>query len=125
MIDKHLRQLEANEHALVFMHHHPVIIGSPWMDKMGLQQHDEFWALMKKYPAVRCIVFGHIHSEFSSCESLSENHTIDVLGTPATCVQVKHIDEHLRLDHIRPAWRELTLQADGRVETAVHYLPDN
>lgn len=123
-IEKALGQMTTNEYALILMHHHPLPIGSPWMDTMGLQQTEQFWDLIKKYPQVASIVFGHIHSEFAVQYPLGEDRTVEVLGTPATCVQVKHIDENLHLDHARPAWREVSLLADGGVETAVHYLPD-
>ncbi|MGB1009476.1 MAG: metallophosphoesterase [Thiolinea sp.] len=113
-----------DKHTLVFMHHHPLPIGSPWMDKMGLQQTEQFWEIIEAHPQVSCIVFGHIHSEFAVEHKVNEARTVDVFGTPATCVQVLHIDEDLNFDHARPAWRELNLFSDGSVETAVHYLPD-
>lgn len=119
-----LHQLKADEHAILFMHHHPLSIGSPWMDRMGLQQTDAFWSLLSRYPQVKAVSFGHIHSEFSRDYAVSAQSSIQVFATPATCVQVKHIDDKLRLDHARPAWRELTLHADGQLDTAVHYLAD-
>lgn len=119
-----LDQLAPEEHALLFMHHHPVSIGSPWMDHMGLQQTDAFWSLLTSYPQVQGVVFGHIHSEFSMEYPVTPEKNIWVLGTPATCVQAKHNDEEMLLDDARPAWRELVLQPDGSIETAVHYLAD-
>lgn len=119
-----LDQLALGEHALLFMHHHPVPIGSPWMDHMGLQQTDAFWSLLTSYPQIQGVVFGHIHSEFSMDYPVTPEKSIRVLGTPATCVQAKHNDEEMQLDDTRPAWRELVLQPDGTIETAVHYLKD-
>lgn len=117
-----LDNVAPEEHILLFMHHHPVPIGSPLMDGIGLQETDTFWSLLTAYPQVKAVVFGHIHSEFSTKYPVTAKRDILVFGTPATCVQAKHIDEKLRLDHDRPAWRELVLYADGRLETAVHYL---
>lgn len=119
-----LDQLRQEEHALVFMHHHPVPIGSRWMDHMGLQQTDKFWALLSDYPQVGGVVFGHIHSEFNLEHPVSAEKSILVIGTPATCVQAKHDDAEMRLEDARPAWRELVLQPDGSIETTVHYLAD-
>lgn len=123
-LGRQLSQLKADEHALLFMHHHPVSIGSPWMDRMGLQQVDAFWSLLAKFPQIKAVSFGHIHSEFSHDYHFDRDRMVQVFSTPATCVQVKHIDEKLRFDHTRPAWRELILHADGQLETSVHYLPD-
>ena len=119
-----LSQLSPEDHVLLFMHHHPLSIGSPWMDKMGLQETEQFWSLLARYPQVSCVVFGHIHSEFSVEHAINDKHIVDVFGTPATCIQVKHIDENLNLDHARPAWRELTLYPDGKLDTEVKYLPE-
>lgn len=123
-IEGRLNALAADEHILLFMHHHPLPIGSPWMDNMGLQQSEQFWQMINRCPQVSGIAFGHIHSEFYTQHTLDNGRTVQVWGTPATCVQVQHIDEDLHLDHVRPAWRELVLHADGMIETEVHYLPD-
>nr|CAA6829583.1 MAG: 3',5'-cyclic-nucleotide phosphodiesterase (EC [uncultured Thiotrichaceae bacterium] len=119
-----LDELPLAEHAVIFMHHHPVPIGSPWMDHMGLKQTEPFWSLLADFPQVRSVVFGHIHSEFSTEYPVTAERNIRVLGTPATCVQAKHNDEEMQLDDTRPAWRELVLRPDGQVETAVSYLPN-
>lgn len=119
-----LDNIATQEHAVLFMHHHPVAIGSSFMDTIGLQQTDAFWSLLADYPQVKTVVFGHIHSEFSTAYPVTPQRNIQVFGTPATCVQVKHIDENLNLDHTRPAWRELVLHADGQLDTTVHYLQD-
>lgn len=124
-IEGKLAALAADEQVMVFMHHHPLSIGSPWMDRYGLQQTEAFWQMINRYPQISGIAFGHIHSEFSTRHVLDNGRTVNVWGTPATCVQVKHIDENLNLDHNRPAWREFELHADGRIETVVHYLPDD
>lgn len=121
-LEQQLMSLSADQHALIFMHHHPVPIGSPWMDGMGLQQTEAFWGLLSHFPAVKAVAFGHIHHEFSGSFHTENGNTISIYGTPATCVQLKHVDVRLEFDHIRPGWREFTLHADGRLETTVHYL---
>ncbi|PIE01393.1 MAG: metallophosphoesterase [Thiothrix nivea] len=123
-VEEQLNQLKANEHALLFMHHHPVPIGSSWMNRLGLQHAGIFWSLLAQFPQVKAVSFGHIHSEFSQDYCINQHRVIQTFSTPATCVQIKHTDEKLRFDHTRPAWRELTLHADGQLDTCVHYLPD-
>lgn len=109
--------------AAVFMHHHPVPIDSEWMDVMGLKQNDYFWALVEHFPQVKAVFNGHIHQEFSGQHRYSDGRVVAVYGTPATCVQMKPLRKTIEFDHNMPAWREITLLADGSVQTQVHYLP--
>ncbi len=120
-LEQRLRALPANGHAFIFMHHPPVAVGMPVMDKLGLQQADAFWAVVERFPQVKGIAFGHIHQEFTSHYQTAAGHTIALYGTPATCVQIKQAEDELRFDHTRAGWRELVLHANGQLETRVFY----
>ncbi|TXH69791.1 MAG: metallophosphoesterase [Thiothrix sp.] len=117
-----LSELPANEHALVFLHHHPLPIGSAWMDKLGLQQPEQLWEVLTQFPQVKGVAFGHIHAEFVGSVMNQDNQAIAVYGTPATCVQLTHDQIRLGFKHAKPAWREFTLTTDGQINTQVHYL---
>ena len=119
-----LSQLNSTEHALIFLHHHPIVIGSGWMERTGLQQPQQLWDVLYEFPQVKGVVFGHIHSEFQSEVQSPQGNKIVVYGTPATCVQLTHDNTCLGFKHANPAWRELLLYADGLIETQVHYLSD-
>lgn len=121
-LHSHLQTLRADEYAAIFMHHHPIDIGSAWMDVMGLQQRDRFWQLLSDYPQVKAVFCGHIHQEFAGEYRYTNKRTVQVWGTPSTCVQLKPKREHLEFDHTRPAWREISLLQDGRIATRVQYL---
>jgi Icc protein len=47
----------------VAMHHHPVPIGIPWLDAIGLPAADRaaLAALLRDSPQVRRVVAGHVH----------------------------------------------------------------
>lgn len=107
----------------VFMHHHPVPIDSEWMDVMGLQEKTYFWNLVEHFSQVKVVFNGHIHQEFNGKYEYADGRTVAVHGTPATCVQMKPVRKNIEFDHTKPAWRDITLLADGGVETCVHYLP--
>lgn len=107
----------------VFMHHHPMPIGSEWMDVMGLREQGYFWNLLEHFPQVKAVFNGHIHQEFNGHYEYADGRKVGVYGTPATCVQMKPLHKHIEFDHSRPAWRDIALLADGDVETRVHYLP--
>lgn len=119
-----LNQLPFDHHALIFLHHHPSLIGSPWMDKMGLQHPEPFWELVTAFPQVKAVAFGHIHDEFVGQVTNQQGNPIAVYGTPATCVQLTHDEDRLSFKHARPGWREFLLYPDGQVETGVHYLEE-
>ncbi len=56
------RLADAGErHVLVALHHHPVRMGSRWIDSVGLQNADEFFAITDRHPRLRAIIWGHVH----------------------------------------------------------------
>ncbi|HPE62060.1 MAG: metallophosphoesterase [Thiothrix sp.] len=107
---------------LIFMHHHPVPINSPWMDHMGLQQAERFWQLLAQHPQVRGIGFGHIHNAFETHIETAAGHSVQVCGTPATCIQLGHETEKMTALHTRPGWREWILSQTGTISSQVNYL---
>ncbi|MBU0654157.1 MAG: phosphodiesterase [Gammaproteobacteria bacterium] len=122
-LDELRQQLAAypDKHAIVFMHHHPVPVNSPWMDPMRLQQPEAFWAVVADFPQVKAVFCGHLHQEFIGNYSFGER-SVPVYATPATCLQLKLPTPTYELDHTRPAWRDIALYPDGTLETRVHYL---
>lgn len=100
--------------ALIAMHHHPVPIGSPWMDKMALRNPDEFFQVLDRHPQVRAVIWGHIHQPFED-----RRRGVRLLGAPSTCVQFTP-----RTDRYIPQWRPagfrwLNLYPDGRCTTGI------
>ncbi|MEJ2060647.1 MAG: 3',5'-cyclic-AMP phosphodiesterase [Gammaproteobacteria bacterium] len=104
-------------HALVALHHHPVDMGSPWIDTINLRNADELFAVLDHFPQVRAVMFGHVHQHWDSTRN-----GVRLLGTPATCIQFKPRQERLVIDTLPPAYRWLDLYPDGRIETRVVHL---
>ena len=103
---------------LIALHHPPVTLGSRWLDAIGLDNAGDFWRRVERSHHVRAVLFGHAHQAFDAFRG-----TVRLLGTPSTCAQfLPHADE-FALDALPPGYRTLALHADGRLETAVHYLP--
>lgn len=121
--EQQLLAIPEDHFVAIFMHHHPVPIDSEWMDVMGLQQKTYFWNLIEHFPQVKVVFNGHIHQEFNGKHDYADGRSVAVYGTPATCVQMKPVRKTIEFDHTQPAWRDIALLADGRVETRVHYLP--
>jgi Icc protein len=116
MLNHHLSEYPERP-TLIFIHHHPVVIGSLWMDKMGLQQADALFSVLDRYSQVKAVVWGHIHQQFEQTRN-----SVKLLGTPSTCVQFKPRADEFGLDDKPPGYRWLNLYSDGKFETEVVYL---
>lgn len=106
-----------DRHSLILLHHHPVLVGSAWLDQHTLQSSDELWALLRKHNNVSALLCGHVHQEL---DVLVDG--VRVLATPSTCVQFKPNSDDFSLDYRAPGWRSLYLHADGLLETHVSRL---
>lgn len=118
-----LEQALANtgdRHALVCLHHHPIPMKSRWLDTVGLTNGAELTELLRRFAAVRAVLFGHVHQQLDR-----EADGLRMIATPSTCSQFKPRSDDFAIDDTPPAWRRLTLHADGRLETRLHWLaPD-
>ncbi len=105
---------QPQRHALVVMHHPPMPIGSPWMDAMGLQDGEDFFAVLDRHPQVRAVLWGHIHQEIEA-----QRKGVRLWGAPSTCVQFKPGATRYELDDRPAGHRRLILYSDGRILTQV------
>jgi 3',5'-cyclic-AMP phosphodiesterase len=103
--------------ALIALHHPPVALGSRWIDALGLQEAERFWAVIDRHANVRCVVFGHAHQTHQSIRN-----GICVLGAPATSAQFLPASDDFAIDDRPPGWRVISLHADGRLSTDVGWL---
>lgn len=101
-------------HTLICLHHHPLPMGSAWIDKIGLQNSDELAAVIARHPQVRAVLCGHVHQE--SDRTLAG---VRYLSSPSTCVQFLPGSSDFALDQQGPGYRWLELYADGRIDTGV------
>ncbi len=98
----------------VFLHHHPLPIGSPWMDAMGLRDAPRLWSVLEQHDSLRAVAFGHVHQNFDVYRRGAR-----VLGTPSTCVQFMPGAQRYERDARGPGYRVIDLLPDGRVVTEV------
>ncbi|MDO9105178.1 MAG: 3',5'-cyclic-AMP phosphodiesterase [Methylovulum sp.] len=108
----------AGQYTLVAVHHHCLKTDSLWMDKMMIENSEQFLAVASQHPQVKLVVNGHIHQIMDKAIA-----GVRVLGTPSTCFQFKPGSREFELDTTSPAYRYLQLHADGRIETDVFRLP--
>lgn len=114
---RRLEQLLATGNApnvLVCLHHHPVPIGSAWLDAVGLDDADKLMALLEQHAAVRGVLWGHVHQTFD------EHHDgMRMMGTPSTCYQFVPRQDAFALDNASPGYRRIQLYPDGRIDSQV------
>jgi len=116
-LEKSLQAVQRNpdiEHVLVCLHHNPVEGSAAWMSGIGLRNHEEFLAIIDRYPSVRAVLYGHIHQALDFLRK-----GVRYLCTPSTCIQFKPGVQDFTLDDVSPAYRWLSLLPDGNIESEV------
>lgn len=100
--------------------HHPVLpLGSPWLDRLGLEDSEEFWRICGSYLQVKVVIAGHAHQE-QEVMRFTAKGMVRCLVTPSTCAQFKPRSPDFATDNLPPGFRRLTLQPDGNLTTTVH-----
>ena len=99
---------------LVALHHQPLPVGSPWIDKYPLLEPEGFWSVIHAHPAVRVVVWGHIHHAVEF-----DVNGVRALGGPSSASNSLPGHERFTFDESGPACRWLKLGLDGSFETGV------
>lgn len=102
---------KVNQHkstpSLIFMHHHPVLINSSWMDNMILKDAREFNNIVKENSQIKAVLFGHIHQVFEK-----NVNGIFYVSAPSTSFQVLPNCEMFALEKLTPGYRLIELDKD-------------
>jgi Icc protein len=104
-------------HTFICLHHHPVPMGSRWLDGIGLANADEFWRVLDAHRQVRAVAWGHVHQAYEGLRG-----GVQLFATPSTGAQFLPASDRYALDVLPPAYREFRLHADGRIESQVHWI---
>ena len=92
----------------------PVPVQSPWIDRYALNFRESFFKVLDRHPAIRAVVWGHIHQDFR----LERNGAL-LLGAPSTVANSLPNHEKFTPDLAGPACRWLELYSDGKLETGL------
>ncbi len=114
-----LLEAHADKHTLICMHHHPLPVGSRWMDTMTLKNPHTFFDMLGEHPQVRSVLCGHIHQQYDN-----NYNGIRLIGTPSTCVQFIPGQDDFGIDACPPGYRWLNLLPNGEIETGLGLLPE-
>jgi Icc protein len=118
-----LRSLQAmltvdrNQHVLLCLHHHPILMRSRWLDTVGVQDAGALLSVIRQNSNVRGVLWGHVHQSLDSFV-----HGVRFMATPATCAQFLPESDDFALDDRPPGYRVLELMPDGSIATEVVWL---
>ena len=106
-------------HAVVFLHHQPVPVGSKWLDQYIVRSADQFFNVLKGHDNVRGVCWGHVHQDFQAVRD-----GVKLFGSPSTCAQFKPNCDDFAVDTAMPGFRLLELHANGNIKTQVNRVQE-
>jgi Icc protein len=104
--------------AVLFLHHPPIAVESPWVDRIGLLDAGALETVLAQHPQVRAVITGHVHQEASGRCGGADVHT-----SPAVAPQFRPHTETLVIDPGPPAYRIIELYPTGDWSTTVVRCP--
>ena len=90
-----------NEPTIIFVHHPPISVGSPWLDRISLEESGSLINILSRAKHVQAVSTGHIHQEFQG----NYIHDVQVLGSPSTAVQFRPQTPEPEIDSLTPGFR--------------------
>lgn len=103
------------ENIIIFLHHHPVLIGSASMDSMIIENAALLINRIKNTDKVKAVSWGHIHNEF-----YLNMGSVELFSTPSTCYQAKEKSTNFIIDpSAMPGYRRIILNNNGTINTDV------
>ncbi len=105
------------DHCLVCVHHHPVPMGSRWLDGVALRNGDEMLEIIDAAAQVRGVLWGHVHQA-----SDRQRQNVRMMSTPSTCVQWLPNSDSFAVDSRPPGYRWLDLNENGRIDSRVVWI---
>jgi 3',5'-cyclic-AMP phosphodiesterase len=122
--DSELQALDAalsatDRYAMICVHHHPVSMGSRWLDAVGIDNAEALFEVLDAHAQVRAIAWGHVHQCFDT-----RRRGVRLLATPSTSAQFLPQADNFAVDARPPAYRGLTLHEDGTLDTEVTWVDE-
>ena len=105
------------KHAMVCLHHHPIPMGSRWLDGVGLAEAQDFWRIIESRANVRAVVWGHVHQAYDG-----KRGEVRLFATPSTGAQFLPKSDRYAVDTRPPAYRSFELHPDGRIDSEIHWV---
>jgi Icc protein len=111
--DASMRSSQA-QNILVALHHQPVPVNAPWIDRYALEEPERFLNYVDREKRVRCVAWGHVHHAFTA-----DRNGVSFLGAPSSVANSLPEQQKFTLDLAGPSCRWMELGDDGVVKTGV------
>lgn len=112
-LEQHLAG-NAGRAQLIALHHQPVAVGNPWIDRYPLMNPQPLLQLIDGYSNVKAVVWGHIHQAFAA-----ERNGTAMLGAPSSAINTVPGVQKFTPDRKGPACRWLELNGDHTFSTSI------
>lgn len=93
---------------LLFLHHPPGPIGTPWLDGMAVLEPEPLVETLAAAPQLRAVVCGHVHQD--TTVSIGG---VPLITTPSTCFQFRPRSLKPAFDAEAPGFRVIELEGDA------------
>ncbi|MDO4894947.1 metallophosphoesterase [Moraxella sp.] len=112
----------ANQYApaIIVLHHHPVAVGSAWIDALMLDNAHEFWQVIDQHPHAQHIICGHAHQAHTI--TAPTRHPCTVLTCPATARQFLPFSDTFCLDTQTSGFRWICLDTTQTLKSYIKRL---
>lgn len=110
------KRLDAPLHTAICMHHHPLKVGSEWLDTMVIDNANSLFDVIDG-KQVKLMICGHVHQA-----TRLEHNGIPLYTAPSTCIQFKPHSRTFALDELPPGYRHWLFHADGQYQTSLHRI---
>ena len=115
-VQQHLLS-EPDRPNLLALHHQPVKVDAPWIDRYMLDSPDEFMKLVEDSENIAAVVWGHVHHAFEARLGATR-----LLAGPSTAANSMAKTARFEFDPAGPACRWLELYPQGWLETGLFNL---
>jgi Icc protein len=105
------------QNTLICLHHHPVFVGSKWIDRMSLQQPEKLFQVLDQFNQIKGIIWGHIHQTYDEVRQ-----GVQLMSAPSTCIQFIPKQDSFGIDNRPPGYRWLELHPDGTITSGVEHI---
>ncbi|MCS6832956.1 MAG: phosphodiesterase [Flammeovirgaceae bacterium] len=99
---------------LIFMHHHPIAVGVAWMDDLMLQNANDFFEIVGKFPQVKGVFYGHVHHAGEV-----EREGIIYYSSPATSVQFDVSSPSFAISSTLPSFSLIKVFENGELQREI------
>lgn len=100
---------------IVFVHHHPWLLGLRWIDAMTLRNGEQLMTVLHEHAHVRWVICGHVHLDQSI-----QRGGLTMLTTPSTCVQLSKVSQGAQVLPGPPAFRVVDVSGEELSTRVLH-----